>query len=67
MYYNLEAEMARKGLKRKDLTEAVFKNATNKTTRKLNGIVDLKLEECKLIQSKFFPEHTLDYLFEKKD
>lgn len=68
MFKNLEAEMARKGLKRKDLTEVVFNGATNKAWRKLNAgpqNVELTLRECEMVRDEFFPEHTIDYLFER--
>lgn len=68
MFKNLEAEMARNGIKRKDLTERIFNGATNKTWRKLNRgdhTVELTLKECEEIRDTFFKDHTLDYLFER--
>lgn len=68
LFKNLEAELARKGLKRKDVTVAVFNGATNKAWRKLNTgeqNVELTLKECEAIRDTFFKEEgfTIDYLF----
>lgn len=62
MFPNLEAEMARKGLKRKDLA-SLFKGRSATVSDKLNGKTPLLLDEAYRIQSTFFPECTLDYLF----
>ncbi len=66
MYPNLDAEMARRGLKRKDLT-VVFKGRSATVSDKLNGKSPLLIDEAKSIQTMFFPDFTLDYLFQKPD
>lgn len=64
MYPNLNAEMARKGLKRKDLAR-IFKGRIPSVSEKLNGKARLYLDEACQIRDEFFPEHSLDYLIEK--
>ncbi|MER1957891.1 MAG: XRE family transcriptional regulator [Solibacillus sp.] len=64
MYPNLDAELSRKGLKRKDLAP-LFKNRIPSVTEKLNGKYPLSLEEAFEIRNQFFPEHKVDYLFDK--
>lgn len=66
MYPNLEAEMARKGIKRKDLAP-LFKGRPATVSDKLNGKSPLLLDEARKIQSAFFPQHSLDYLFGKDE
>lgn len=62
IYPNLEAEMARLGLKRKDLAAALgVRSAT--IYDKLNGKYQFTLNEAKIIKETFFPNLTLDYLF----
>ncbi len=62
MYPNLDAEMARKGLKRKDLAQ-LFKGRVPTVSEKLNGKYPLLLDEAVRIRETFFPEHSLEYLF----
>lgn len=64
MYPNLDAEMARKGLKRKDLAE-FFNNRIPSVSEKLNGKYPLLLDEAHRIKMEHFPECSLDYLFER--
>lgn len=64
MYPNLDAEMARKGLKRKDLAE-FFNNRIPSVSEKLNGKYPLSLDEAHRIKLEHFPEFSLDYLFER--
>lgn len=66
MYPNLDAEMARKGIKRKDLAN-LFSGRIPTVSDKLNGKFPLLLEEAERIRNEFFPDLTLDYLFEKND
>lgn len=63
MYPNLNAELSRKGLKRKDLA-VIFGNRVPSVSDKLNGKSPISLEEAIEIKRTFFPEFTLDYLFE---
>lgn len=66
MYPNLDAEMARKGLKRKDLAE-LFGGRIPTVSDKLNGKYPLSLHEAERVRALFFPDLTLDYLFDRND
>lgn len=62
MYRNLLAEMARKGISKKDI--AVFMKVRYATiVDKVNGKYPFKVDEAFKIKQKFFPELTIDYLF----
>lgn len=66
MYRNLEAEMAREGIKRKDLAEALgVRYAT--VIDKLKGRYSFTLDEAFIIRNKFFPHLNFEYLFERED
>lgn len=66
MYPNLAAELARKGLKQKDIAPILgIRPAT--LSSKLSGKSPLLLDEAFTIQKTFFPNSSLDYLFEKSD
>ncbi len=65
MFPNLLAEMARKGIFIKDLSECVGIDRSTMSL-KMNGIREFKLNEMKVIKDTFFPDLTYDYLFEKK-
>lgn len=65
MYPNLDAEMARKGLKRKDLAW-MFKDRTATVSDKLNGKSPILIDEAFRIKETYFPDLSLDYLFEKE-
>lgn len=61
-YSNLEAEMARKGLLKKDIAETLgVRTAT--VYDKLKGKHPFTLDEVLKIKNKYFPEFTLEYLF----
>jgi transcriptional regulator with XRE-family HTH domain len=62
MYKNLLAEMARAGLKKQDLAEAlgVWKNTISD---KFSGKSDWLLSEMIKVQDKLETENSLDYLF----
>jgi len=62
VYPNLEAEMARKGLKRKDLAD-VLNVRTATIYDKLNGKYPFTLNEAMKIRDNLFPDLTVDYLF----
>lgn len=64
MFPNLNAELRRKGLQRKDLA-VCFKDRIPSVSDKLNGKSKIHWEECVAIRNKFFPEHKLDYLFDE--
>lgn len=66
MYPNLDAEMARLGLRRKDLADKIFSGRTATVSDKLNGKYPLLLDEAIRIKTAFFPDYSLDYLFEVK-
>lgn len=66
MYRNLEAEMARNGITRKDISS--FLNVRYATVvQKLSGKYRFKLDEAFTIKKKFFPELSLEYLFQTDD
>ena len=61
-YINLEAEMARKGLSKKDIAETLgVRTAT--VYDKLKGKHPFTLDEALKIKNKYFPAFTLEYLF----
>lgn len=65
MYPNLEAEMAREKVTRKDIAESLgVRHAT--VIDKLNGKYRLYLKEAQEIQAVFFPHLTIEYLFEER-
>lgn len=64
MLHNLKAEMARKRIKNTDISKAI--KANEKTVRnKIYGFTSFTFPETKTIRDKFFPETTLEYLFEE--
>ncbi len=63
MFRNLEAELSRKGMSKKELSEEVgieYKTLLNY----LSGTTNINLKAMLLIKRKVFPEFTIDYLFE---
>ena len=62
MYRNLEAELARKNIKRADLARALGIDIAT-VSEKLTKPRRLKLHEAETIKRIFFPEETIDYLF----
>ncbi len=59
---NLEAEMARNGIIKKDIVNLIGK--TYKTVQsRFNGKSEWTYEECIMIRDRLFPTLTLDYLF----
>ena len=61
-YINLEAEMVRKGLSKKDIAEILgIRIAT--VYNKLSGKHPFTLDEALKIRNKHFPDFTLEYLF----
>lgn len=65
MYKNLMAEMARKGISKKDLAE-FLKMRYPTIVDKTNGKSRFYLDEAFKIRNKFFPDCDLNYLFEVK-
>lgn len=62
MYRNLEAELARKQISRKEIAEKLGITATT-LSFKLNGKSELSLAECVEIKRLLDTEEPLDYLF----
>lgn len=61
---NLRAEMARSGIKPKDLADFLaIRLAT--IYDKLNGHYDFSLDEALRIKNRFFPGEDFEYLFER--
>lgn len=58
---NLRAEMARSGISRKQVGEAVGLGQSSISYR-FNGEADFKVGELVKIRDTFFPELSLDYL-----
>lgn len=65
MYKNLEAEMVRKGVTRKDIS-SFLKVRYATILDKLSGKYSFKLEEAFKIKQKFFPSLSVEYLFERE-
>lgn len=64
MFPNLRAEMARCGVTATDLSKVAHK--TDRSIRdKIGGRGDFTLTEIYAIRDAFFPEMTLEYLFER--
>jgi plasmid maintenance system antidote protein VapI len=64
MYRNLEAEMARHGILKKDVAETLkVRHAT--VYDKMNGKSSFTLDEAFKIRNTYFPELAIEYLFEK--
>jgi len=62
MFPSLRAEMARYGVKTKDIAECLKVNRKT-AERKLAGSAYFTNVEMKKIRDKFFPGKTIDYLF----
>lgn len=67
MYPNLNAELARRGIKRIDIAKDLYGGRTASVSEKLNGKYPLSLNEAMKIKNTYFPELELGYLFEKKE
>lgn len=62
MYRNLEAEMVRNGIYRKDLAKLLnVRYAT--VVQKLNGRYKFNLDEAFDIKNSYFPNFSIEYLF----
>lgn len=66
MYRNLEAEMARNNIKLQELADGIGINIST-ASAKMNIQNRFRLDESKRIIEKFFPDLTMDYLFEWTD
>ena len=66
MYINLQAEMVRNNIKRKDFADFLgVRQAT--ICDKINGKYGFKLCEAFKIKEKFFPGLTIEYLFKNDE
>ena len=63
MYRNLEAELSRYGIARKDIAAVLGLNV-NTVSEKLSNPDRLKLKEAQTIRRTFFPKLTMEYLFD---
>ena len=66
MYPNLNAEIKRRKKKHSDVATLLDINIST-TSDKMTGKSDLKLKECKKIRNEWFPNYTIDYLFELEE
>ena len=66
MFPNLMAEMARKGITQKDISTCIKKDKST-LSDKMNGKREFKISEIKKIKDTFFPDLTLDYLFDTQN
>lgn len=62
MFKNLEAEMVRKSITRKDIADLI-NVSYNTVSNKLNGNNRFFFDEAYKIKKKYFPEHSIEYLF----
>lgn len=65
MYKNLEAEIARYDIPKEKLAHSIDKSYQT-ITLKLNGKFPFTLDEAFKIRNEYFPDLSLDYLFEKE-
>lgn len=65
IFPNLRAEMARYGIKQKDIAEKLYNGAESRVSERLNGKYQMDIDECIALRDKFFPGMTIDYLFDK--
>lgn len=63
---NLEAEMKRYGVSRKNVANLLELSYSTIHSR-FNGILPWTYEECVTIQQELFPDSELKYLFETED
>lgn len=66
MFKNLEAELKRNNLRRKDLAEALKLNIGT-ISQKLNGKAPITLNEAKMIKELLNAEISLEELFKDKE
>lgn len=64
MYPNLNAELARRNIKRSQIAHDLFNGRVASVSDKLNGRYPLLLSEAIMIKNKYLPELELGYLFE---
>lgn len=66
MYANLEAEIARKRIKREEIAKAI-KRTYNTLNLKINGKYPFTYDEALKIHEEFFPECDFKQLFKKEE
>jgi len=66
MFRNLEAEMVRKGVSKKEMA-ALIGVSYNTMRNKINGKQKFFYDEACKIREHFFPELSLEYLFRSKN
>lgn len=66
MYPNLEAEMARSKVTQLKLAQ-ILKITPTTISLKLSGKSPFSLKECVEIKKEFFPDKSLDYLFQTEE
>ena len=66
MYGNLQAEMARKNISRREIARQLGITATT-LSLKLNGKSNLTLDECVRIKKIIGTDESLDYLFQTEE
>jgi len=67
LFPNLDAELARRNIKRSDVAKDLFNGRTATVSDKLNGKYPLLLEEAIKIRNHYFSDLELGYLFEVKE
>lgn len=65
MLSNLVAEIARNKVSRYKIAE-VLEVSYGTVNQKINGNYEFSVGEAKKIQEKFFPDLTIEYLFDKE-
>lgn len=65
LYPNLNAEMARYRIKRKDIADKFYNGRVATVSERLNGKYPMDIDEAIAIRDEFFPNLTIDYLFDK--
>lgn len=63
MYQNLQAEMARRNVTKRDIAQALHKDGRTIRNR-FNGSAPFTIPEAFAIRDQFFPGVSLDYLFQ---
>lgn len=64
-YKNISAEIAREGYKFKEIAQAL--EISNKAfSNRVNGKTDFKAHEAIVLKIRFFPNLSLDYLFDRE-
>lgn len=66
MYKNLEAEIVRHDISKEDIAHTINKSYQT-IMLKLSGKYSFTLDEALDIRNSYFPEFSLDYLFQKQD